>query len=52
MKQEELKRKLLIANSSYRTGGDWTIDEWLEIQEMKHKDPEFSKHYKKIANKA
>ncbi len=49
---QKLKRKLLIANSGYRTGGDWSLDEWFEVQEAKRNDSVFKKHYMKLAGKA
>jgi hypothetical protein len=48
--QNEEKRNLLIAFSGYKTGGDWTIDEWLKVQDMKRNDPDFKKKYNKLRN--
>ena len=49
---QKLKRKLLIAFSGYSTKGNWSIDEWLEVQDAKRNDTVFKKHYKKLAGKA
>ena len=48
MKEKELKKKLLIAFSSYKTGGDWTLDEWFEVQDMKRNDADFKKRYEAL----
>jgi len=49
---QKLKRRLLIANSAYKTNGDWTLDEWFEVQDMKRNDPIFKKHYKKLLGRS
>ena len=37
-----------MANSSYRTNGNWTLDEWFEVQDMKRNDVDFKKRYKAL----
>jgi len=41
----------LIASSGYRTNGDWSFDEWFEVQEAKRNDQEFKKKYQHLRSR-
>ena len=53
MTEEESKRNLLIAFSSYATHkkDEISLDEWLNVQDMKRNDPDFKKKYQHLRNR-
>jgi hypothetical protein len=51
MSEKDLKRKLLIASSSYSTHGDYTLDEWFEAQDLRRNNSDFKKKYRALTGK-
>ena len=47
MTEARIKKNLLIATSSYAThkNNEVSLDEWLDIQDLKRNDPVFKKRY-------